>query len=268
VIVSLISANPTSSDQVLEQFVISQVFAFLLIFFRLGAAVMVLPGVGEAYVPPRVRLGFALGFSLALTPVLQSSLPSIPGSPLSLMLLILNEVMIGVFMGLIVRIMFAAMHITGMILAMVSGLSSALMFDTTQSSQGSIIGNFLSIVALVLFFSMDLHHIVFKGLLDSYTLFIPGQFLPVDDFANMASRLVSKIFLIAVQLSTPLLMVGLIVYLASGILSRLMPIMPVFFVIIAPQLLISFFLLMITLSAMMLWYMTTLQETLNGFIAP
>ncbi len=252
----------------LEAFVLSQVFAFLLIFFRLGAACVVLPGIGESYVPPRVRLGFALAFSLALTPVLSPSLPPVPGSPLSLFLLILSEVMIGLFMGWIVRIMLAAMHTAGMIIAMVSGLSAALMFDTTQASQGSIVGNFLSLVALVIFFAMDLHHVVFKGLLDSYTLFVPGQFPPVEDFANMASQLVSKIFLIAVQISTPLLMVALVVYIAAGILSRLMPIMPVFFVIIAPQLLISFFLLMVTLSAMMLWYMATLEQTLTGFIAP
>lgn len=252
----------------LDQFVITQLFTCLLIFCRIGAAVMIIPGVGEAYVPARVRLGFALGFAVLLTPVLEKHMPSPPSSVLMVTMLIAAETMVGLLFGSICRIMVSTMHTTGMLLAMVSGLSAAQMFDMNQSSQGSSIGNLLGMTALLLFFATDLHHLVFNGLADSYTLFPPGHFPPMDDFAFTAASLVSKAFLIAVQISTPLLVVALVVYVAAGILGRLMPIMPVFFIIVAPQLLISFFIIAITISAMMLWYMTVFKETLQGFIAP
>lgn len=252
----------------LEKIAVEQIFAFFMIFARLGTAFMFVPGVGEAYVAVRVRLGFALATAFMLTPVLQHTLPLPPASPLALFLLLLAESMVGLFMGLLCRILIATTHIAGMIIAYQSGLSSAIVNDFNNTGQGTAVGNFLGLAVLILFFATDLHHLLFKGLVDSYSLFLPGQFPPVDDFSNMAARLTGKIFMMAIQISSPLIVIGLVVYIAAGILARLMPLMPVFFVITAPQLLISFFILMITFSAIMLWYMNVFQETLMGFLAP
>lgn len=252
----------------LETIATGQVFAFLLVFSRIGTAFMFIPGVGEAYVPVRVRLVFALMSTLVMLPLVKGSLPPVPASPLALFVLLVAESMVGLFMGLLTRILIATTHMAGMIIAFQSGLSSAVVYDFGQLGQGSAIGNFLGLTVLVLFFATDLHHLLLKGLMDSYTLFLPGQFPPVDDFSDMAARLASKIFVMALQIASPLLVIGLVVYTAAGILARLMPIMPVFFIITAPQLLISFFILMITFSAVMLWYMNVFQETLIGFLAP
>ena len=252
----------------LESVAIEQAFAFILIFCRIGTAFSFVPGIGEAYVPVRVRLAFALATTFVLLPILKDTFPPVPSSPLAVFVLILAESMVGLFVGLITRILIATTHMAGMIIAFQSGLASAIVYDFGQLGQGSAIGNFFGLTVLVLFFATDLHHLLIRGLMDSYSLFLPGQFPPVDDFSNMAARLTSKIFLMAIQISSPLLVMGLVVYTAAGILARLMPLMPVFFIITAPQLLISFFIIMVTFSAIMLWYMSVFQETLMGFLAP
>lgn len=250
----------------LEHFVVGQLFAFLLAFCRMGSAIMVIPGIGEAYVSPRSRLLFALAVSLVIAPIVQSTMPEIPGSPFGLGVLLSAEIMIGIFMGLLSRLLINAMHTAGMIIAFQSGLAAAMMFDINAGSQGSPFGNLLSLTAVMLLFALDLHHVMLMGIADSYTLFIPGTFPPVEDFARMAASIVNAAFAIALAFAAPHIVVGLLIYLGAGILSRLMPAMHVFFVIIPLQILISVFILMVTVSTGMLMYMSFFEDTLVGFL--
>jgi flagellar biosynthesis protein FliR len=250
----------------LEQFLVSQLFAFLLIFARVGAGVMIIPGIGEAYVPPRMRLLLALLVSLAMTPALQSFMPPIPASALALTILLTKEAIIGIFIAYTARLLVSAMHTAGMIISYQSSLSAATMFDTAQATQGSGIGNFLGLMAVVLVFSMDLHHPIFVALFDSYQVFTPAAALPVADFSDYISRLVGDVFILAVQLSAPIIVVGVILYLGAGILSRLMPNMQVFFVLIPPQILICFVVLMLVLSSMMMWYLEVFEDKVMGLV--
>lgn len=252
----------------LERFLITELFAFLLVFCRMGSAIMLLPGIGEGYVAPRIRLLLALAVSLVITPITQPYMPEIPGSPLGLSVLIFSEITIGVFMGMLSRILISAMHTAGMIIAFQSGLAAAMMFDFNAGTQGSPFGNLLSIAAVTMVFGLDLHHVMLMGIADSYSLFTPGTFPPVADFAQTAAKLVGSVFLIGLMFAMPHIVMGLLVYLGSGILSRLMPAMQVFFVIMPLQILASFFILMVTLSTAMLVYMTHFEELLTGFLAP
>jgi flagellar biosynthesis protein FliR len=252
----------------LEQFLVTELFAFLMVFSRLGAVIMLIPGIGESYVSARVRLVLALMVSLVVTPLAQPLMPEIPGSPLALAVLLAAEITIGVFLGMLSRILISAMHTAGMIIAFQSGLAAAMMFDMSQGTQGSPIGNLLSLGAVMLLFSLNLHHVMLMGAADSYTLFLPGSFPPVGDFAQMAAQLVSSVFLISLAFAAPHVVVGLLVYLSAGIMSRLMPAMQVFFVLMPAQILASFFILVVTISTAMLMYMTFFENMLTGFLAP
>jgi len=252
----------------LSRFLTSELFAFMLIFCRVGSVVMLLPGFGEAYVPMRVRLMFALIFSLLLVPVLRT-LPPVPGDVFTLITLVVAEILIGLFLGGLCRILIGAIHMAGMIIALQSSLASALVQDVTQvQGQASALGNFMGMTTLVLFFVMDLHHMVLRGIADSYTLFIPGQFPMVEDFSNHSVQMMTSSFNAAIQISSPLIVVGLILYLGAGIMARLVPNIQVFFLLMAPQIFISFVVLMMSFSAMMLWYMDYFKESISKFIAP
>ena len=120
----------------------------------------------------------------------------------------------------------------------------------------------------MLVFAMDLHHVMIIGLADSFTLFTPGMFPPLEDFVVMAERITSATLTVAMAFAAPHLVIGLVIYLGTGVLSRLMPAMQVFFVIMPLQIALSFFLLMVTLSTAMLMYMTYFETTLTGFFTP
>lgn len=251
----------------LSQFVTAQLFAFLLVFCRLGSALMLLPGFGEAYVTPRARLMLALIFSVLLVPVMQAV--PIPNTTFGVLNIMLAEILVGIFLGALARMMIAGVHMAGSIIAYQSSLASALTNDiTTFQGQDTSLGNLLGMTAIVMLFATDMHHYMLKGLADSYTLFLPGQFPLVGDFANHATRMMSATFQTAMQMAAPSIVVGTMTYLGAGIIARLMPNIQIFFIMLPVQLLVSSCVLLITISAIMLWYMDFFRETLFSFLAP
>ncbi len=250
----------------LIQFASDTMYHFLLIFVRLGTALMFLPGIGEIYVTPRFRLVAALILSAATLPIIAPLLPANPGSALALGIVLVAEATTGIFIGMIGRMLQSTLHIAGMIVAFQSSLASALLFDATQGSQGSVIGNFITLVGITLLFTTDLHHVMLAGIIESYGLFAPGKFLQAGDMAEFSARTLSDGFLVAFKMASPLVVVGLCLYLIAGIASRLMPAMQVFFVIVPAQILVSFFILLLTLSSAMMWYLDFFENTMRTFL--
>lgn len=250
----------------LSEWTVLTLFHFFLVFTRMGAALMVLPGFGEVYISPRARLMMALVISAVLAPVLKPLLPAMPGEVLGLAMALLAEAIVGLFIGAIGRMLQAILHVAGMIIAFQSSLASALLFDANQGSQGSVIGNFMTLIGVTLLFVTGLHHLMITGIAESYMLFTPGQIPPTGDMADMVSQVVADGFMVAVKISAPLIVVGLLLYLGAGILGRLMPNMQVFFVLVPIQLYVSFVIILTTLAAGMLWYIDHFEETMRTFL--
>ncbi len=234
-------------------------FALFLIFVRIGAALMLMPGFSEPYIFSRSRLLFALVLTVVLAAPLADYLPPQPARMDRLVLLVAGEAMLGAFIGGATRIMFAALHVAGSTIAVQSGLATASVFDPNQSTQGTIPGNFLTTTALVLLFATDGHHMLLRGIVESYRHLEPGRPLPIDDMAAFITEIVQRGFDLGVRIAAPLLLVGFLTNLAMGILNRLMPSFQVFFIALPLQLLLSFATLMLCFSAGLLVFFTFLD---------
>ena len=117
----------------------AEVFALLLIFARVGSAMVLLPGIGENYVSPRERLLLAGAIAIVVAPVLAPRLPPQPGSPVTLLLLLGGEIGVGLFIGTVARITFTALEVAGTIISLQIGLATASVFNPLISDQGSLI---------------------------------------------------------------------------------------------------------------------------------
>lgn len=251
----------------LQDLLPSQVFLIMLVFMRIGTAMLLLPGFGEPYVPPRARLILALMISLITAPILDDALPPMPASAPELLVLLAGEILIGVFLGTIARLFIAALTTAGMVIAYMSTMANALTNDPSSAQQGSIAGSFLIVVAVMTIFALNLHHTMLSAVIDSYQLFVPGQVPPVADFADMISRIVAKTFLLSFQIAAPFIAVGLIFFLGLGILGRLMPQMQVFFVAMPLQIAVGLAVLALVLPAVVRWFIGAFQESLLPFVA-
>lgn len=262
------SAAARYTPPMFDGFLATELFAFLLLFTRVGTALMVMPGFGEVFVAGRIRLFLALALSLVLMPMLVPKLPSMPSEPVLLVPLIAAEATIGVFIGMMVRFIMSASHIAATIIATQSGLANAMMFDFTMSGQTTQLTNLLSFTAIVLVFSMDLHHAMIQAIATSYEIFAPGSFAFVQDIAEVAARYSNQAFVVALQMASPFIVGGIILNLGGGVLARLMPTFQVFFVLMSPQIMLAFFILMVTLSSMMLWYTQHVEAGLSTLFTP
>jgi flagellar biosynthetic protein FliR len=250
----------------LDQLVSGSVFGFLMVFARLGSTLMVLPGFGEAYVSPRIRLGLALVLTFALMPVVGANVPALPESIWRLLLVLGNEIGIGLFLGTLARMMLMALNVAGTIVAMQTSMANALSNDPTTAQQASVPATFFMALGVMLIFASNLHHLMLRAMMDSYTLFPPGVLPVIGDMADLITRTVSASFVLALQIAAPFLIIGLVFYLGLGLLARLMPQVQIFFIAMPAQLLIGFVLMLLGMSAAMLWFLDRFEGVFEPFV--
>ena len=250
-----------------EGFIPANLFAFLLVFARIGTALMIIPAIGEVFVSPRLRLSIALAVSLLTTPLVAAQLPPMPSSPYQLLLIMGAEMGIGAFIGFAGRVMIASLSMAGMVIAYQSALANAFVRNPVAAEQGALAGAFLTIVGLLLIFVTNLHLVMLTGIVESYRLMPPGDFSPVGDMAQTIARLVSSSFLLAMQIGAPFIVVGLLFTLGVGVLNRLMPQIQMFFVVMPLQILLGTLILMLTVSAIMLWFLSGFEDALRPLLS-
>lgn len=239
----------------LADLLVANLFSVFLVFARVGAAFMLLPGFGEGFVFPRARLALALLVSVALAPVLGATLPPPPPSAAELALLVMQEVAVGLVIGALTRVLTSALQVAGSVIATQTGLATAAAFDPTQGEQSAIVSQFLSIAGVVAIFATDLHHLMLGGLVRSYQIIAPLAVPAVGDLAQLAIGFASDAFAVAAELSAPFLVGSIVFFLGLGILARLMPQVPIFFVAVPLQLALGLWLFMIAFGGAMLWYL-------------
>jgi flagellar biosynthetic protein FliR len=206
-----------------------QVWAGGLIFARIGAILLSLPGIGESYVPPRIRLSLALVVSLALWPIVGGALPPLPDTIGSMVGWIIREVVTGLMIGVLLRMFTSALATAGEIVSLQTTLSFAQTANPLQAQPGTTIASFLMLFGTVLVFATNTHHLFIAGLVGSYQMIAPAKPLIMSDFAQMAVKTVGDSFMLGVQLAAPVIVFALIFNLASGLVARVMPSFQVFF---------------------------------------
>jgi flagellar biosynthetic protein FliR len=229
--------------------------AFMLVFARIGAMVMLLPGLGESNIPVRVKLSIALLLTLIILPLHRSAYQIDMTSLTSLLILMLHEIVIGVVLGATARVTLSALSVAGSVIAQQLGLGFVTAVDPTQGQQGLLIGNFLTILGITLLFATDSHHLVISALNESYRIFAPGETMLTGDIADLATRAFAAAFKIGMQLSAPFLVFGLVFNIGLGVLARLMPQMQVYFVGVPLSIMVGFLIFALVLTAMMGTYL-------------
>jgi flagellar biosynthesis protein FliR len=225
--------------------------AFMMVFARIGAMVMLLPGLGESNIPVRVKLATALLLTLIMLPLHRAAYQIDMGSISGLLVLMLHEIIIGVILGATARVTLSALQVAGSIIAQQVGLGFVTSVDPTQGQQGVLIGNFLTLLGIAMLFATDSHHLVIAALSDSYKIFSPGEAMSSGDIAALATQAFAGAFKIGLQLSAPFLVFGLVFNIGLGVLGRLMPQMQVYFVGVPLSIFAGFLILALVLTAMM-----------------
>lgn len=207
------------------------VLALFAVFCRVGGCIMVLPGFGSFRVPMQVRLFTALAVSMALTPLLWGVIyPHARDAGAPYIFLVGSELLIGVAFGLIARYIVLALQFAGSSIQMVIGFNTA---GAPSILEGEVEGQLTALITLtgmLILFMTEFHHTIIKALVGSYEFMPVGVgFAPRLALVSLTDTL-SAAFMVMLRLASPFIIYGLVFNLAIGMVNKLAPQIPVYFI--------------------------------------
>lgn len=245
----------------------AEVFAFFIIFVRMGAAFAYMPGYGAAYVPATVRLVTALAVTAISVPLILPHLPAPPEDLPTLTLMIITEALIGLFLGLIMNVILAALHLAGTQIGYSIGLANAFAQDPVSMSQSAIMSSFLDLTGLTLIFVTGLHLVMIEAVVDSYVLMSPREAPMIQDMTRHVVESLVAAFKIGLKLASPFVVFAIVFQSAMGLISRLMPQLNIFFIALPLQMMAGLSLLIIVLPTMMMVFLEAYQDSVMALSA-
>lgn len=204
------------------------IVTFLLIFSRIGAFMVAVPLFGGPNTPGQVKAGMALVVSLIILPMVAPPQHQIAGGLLGFGLAVAREIGVGLLTGLICNMILQVLNIIGQIFDLHIGFLMSSFFDPAMGGQITLTAKFLYLMGIVLFFTLDGHHMLLMGMVRSFDI------LPLDTaiFSGGAMTILVKAFsrmvTVAVQISAPVIAVMLIIDICLGLLGRTAPQMNIF----------------------------------------
>jgi flagellar biosynthetic protein FliR len=203
-------------------------YAGFLIFLRTGAMAALMPGLGEFFIPMRVRLAVSLAYAALLLPVLGPDMPT-PANFGAALPPMLAEVAAGLMLGLALRLTLLAVQITGSLIAQSTSLSQ--MFGPMGGPEPvPAFGGFLIVSATLLAVANGLHVKAALVLLGSYRTIPPGTLPDAVAIARWATSQAGALFGLGLSLAGPVILAYFLLNLVQGAMTRAMPAMMVTFV--------------------------------------
>jgi flagellar biosynthetic protein FliR len=245
-------------------FYFQEIYEYFFVFMRLSGLFLFFPGIGESFVSPRIRLITAFVVTLVLAPLVSKGVPVKEFlSPLTV-LYICREIFFGLFLGVMTRILLDALQTTGNIIGLHTSLSGASLLNPSLGTSDTAIGTVLMFGATALLFATNAHYLIFAGLVHSYEIFPMQGPVLIGDFSKAMVNVVADSFWLGVKLAFPVMIVGTLLNVSTGLVSRLMPQMQVYFMFMPVQVFLGFMLLAAIVSTIMIVFMDHFRNFLQG----
>lgn len=198
-----------------------QIQTALLIFIRIATFITISPGFSIKGLPNLVKVGLAVGITLAAFPVVPTL--SVAASTLFLVLLGIKEVFLGLAIGFITKLIFSAIEMAGNFVDFQVGFSMGAVYDPTMGVSVSYYGKIYYWLSICIFFLTDLHHVVIKTLVKTFE-YVPIESTNLGGFGVEGMvKLFAIVFESALNLAAPLMIVALLTEVVLGLISRTVP---------------------------------------------
>jgi flagellar biosynthetic protein FliR len=200
----------------------AEFWRFLFVMTRIGAALLAAPMFGTASVPPQVRV---IGAGALAVMVCAWTDVQAPAALFSLMgiLAVAGEVLVGLALGFVLQLSFAAPLIAAEVMGGGMGLNMAMAIDPTSGAQSPALGQYFMVVMTLIFLALGAHLQWFRLLVESYNVFPPGHTWLGPERFQMIAGFASQMFVTAATIALPVSLVLFIVQMVTGVLSRAAP---------------------------------------------
>ncbi len=201
----------------------------ILILLRVSALIILLPVIGHQLVPAPVKIGLIVLLTLILYPLVQDQVHPVPTAPIGFALVALKELLIAGMMALLAQLIFSAAQFAGQIMSFQMGMTVANVFDPATHSQQSVVSQLALTLAMLLWLASGTHHLFLQALSESFVIFPIGHAWSGLGF-DVLTRAGAELFVLALKIAAPIMLLLTFVYIALGLLARAVPQIQVFFV--------------------------------------
>ncbi len=202
---------------------LTQFQAFVIVLTRVAAVLFMMPLLGTRYVPTLVKIGLALVISLILLPLVKVEVSAALFEPVGFAWYLIAELMLGLILGLTMKLIFAGIQLAGEFMGYQMGLAMASLFDPQSGTNNTVTAEFLYLVALLFFLALNGHHWFFRALVESFREVEPGVLLIRTGLYEYLLQLSGKMFVIAIKLVAPVMAIVLFVHMALGLTAKMVP---------------------------------------------
>lgn len=237
------------------------IVGFILLFFRFAALFIAVPIFSHQNIPPTIKA--SMGFFFAI--VFYSSMPpltmeiTIP----SIVIAILSEILFGLSVGLILQLAYNTVTFAGGQISFMMGFSMATAIDPANGVSMPIISQFLSFIALMVLLAIDMHHWVLLFVDESLRHIPLGGFLMTEDLFNYIIKATSNMFMVGFMIAFPIIALSWLADIIFGMLMKTMPQFNLLVIGFPIKIMVSFVVIIATLSATMLILKTQMEEAFN-----
>ncbi len=204
---------------------------YFLVFMRVGTCLMILPGFSSLQVAVRIRLFVAIGISVSIYALVKDTI-DIKGQIGTgrLTTLLLGELLYALVLAVPIRFMFLALSFLGEVMTQLIGLNPIPGTPIADDQSSTTLSGLFNITATVLFFSTRLHMHFILALAMSFSAYPPGELLSISSFMESITNDLGVFFNIVVRLGAPIMIYAVIFNLVAGLVNKLTPQIPVYFV--------------------------------------
>jgi flagellar biosynthetic protein FliR len=247
-------------------FNLADMFGFFLVLGRLLGMVSIVPIFSQKEIIPQSKISLLLALTIFTYPLVKDVLPTTGGHITLFFYFFLIEILIGFFIGLISKMLFMVLDFLGAIIGMQSGLSNAMVFNPSIGTQAILPSVFLSLAGTLLLISTDLHHLIISSVVHSfYTIDVHHPFL-LQDMDQALLKAIQRLFMLSLQFSFPFILVGLVLNFSLGLINKVVPQIHVFHTIMSTQVGIGLFVLLLTMSGIILGFTEFFKKEYLNFM--
>lgn len=220
---------------------------FMLVFFRVVSVLWLVPLLSSRY----VSVIFKAGLSLLIAFLLYGSVNitiDVLKDPFSFAILVVREVFIGITISFIVKIIFSSVSVAGDIISLQTGFSFARFMDPFTMTQVSVLEQIKNTLAIMIFFAIDAHYIVFQAIAVSFKTLPIGAATFKEPLLHYIINSTTKVFSLGFKIGAPIIVTLFLVELSFGMLARMIPQINIFIEGVPIKILITMILLTVSLS--------------------
>lgn len=232
-----------------EGILLNGIEMFILVFVRMTGLFVVSPIFGRRNIPVYLKVGFALTTSLLLMNAVKMNPVDFGENLYSYSLIIFKEFIVGIILGYIANVIFDAILMAGQMIDMQVGFGMVNVLDPISNIQVPISANFYYMISMMVLMASNGHHIIMRGLFESYKFIPAGKTAFNSILMNDVLASFSKMFLIGFKISAPVIAAVLVTDIALGIISKSIPQLNVFAVGMPAKIILGILVMVVTIPA-------------------